>query len=100
MEVYLSDQQIAAQYEGFKITHLSFDEPLHDGQEWFSGTVEIDFPNATHPDFDSAIVDNFISYGREGNRIAFDHWFPETVYYNLCHQIRKTYESKRDLVSC
>lgn len=97
MEMYLSDQQIAAQYEGFKITHLSFDEPLHDGQEWFGGTVEIDFPNATHPDFDSVIVDNFISYEKEGNRIAFDHWFPEEVYYNLCHKIRKEYV-QRNLV--
>lgn len=83
--VYLSDEKIKAQYEGFRAEITE----IHQGwKDSYSGTIEIEFPNADHPDFNSSIVDNFISYDRDGSRIAFDNWFPEEVYKKLCEMIR------------
>ena len=80
-ERYLSDSQIAAQYEGFKVTESSCEKlRFSDG---FSGYLCIDFPNANHPDFNESVCDNWIQYGFNG-KIAFDNWYPEEVYNKLC----------------
>ena len=81
----MSDAQIAAQYSDFKILALSVEEK----DTYFTGCVEIEFPNADNITFDGYKWDNFIGYDKTGNRIAFDNWYPEEVYYNLCYQINK-----------
>lgn len=90
-ERYLTDQEIEAQYDGFKIENITIDD--HDGKDYFTGVLEVSFPNADHPDFDETKVDNFISYDLEGKRIAFDFWYPEWVYLSFCHAIRKKLRS-------
>lgn len=85
--MYLSDEQIAAQYADFKVVGFKYDHCIY--SEGFSGTIEIEFPKADHEDFDNYKCDNFIVYDNECKRIAFDYWYPEEVYYNLCAYIRK-----------
>lgn len=85
--MYLSDAQIAAQYDDFKVVGFKYDHNRYG--EGFSGVIEIEFPKATHEDFDDYKCDNFIAYDDECKRIAFDNWYPEEVYYNLCMYIRK-----------
>jgi hypothetical protein len=86
-ERFLSDAEISAQYDNFKIENLTIDK--EDGKNYFTGVLEVSFPNADHPDFDDSKVDNFISYDLEGKRIAFDNWYPESVYLAFCAAIRK-----------
>jgi hypothetical protein len=83
----LTDALIEAQYEGFKVVGFKYDHNRY--SEGFSGVIEIEFPNATHEDFDNYKCDNFIAYDDDCKRIAFDNWYPEEVYYNLCMYIRK-----------
>jgi len=81
----MSDVQIAAQYSDFKILSLNVEEK----DTYFTGCVEIEFPNADNTTFDGYKCDNFIGYDKTGERIAFDNWYPDEVYYNLCYQINK-----------
>lgn len=82
---YMSDADIAAQYSNFEVTSLSVEKSEFGG---YSGCVEVSFPNADEIDFDSLVCDNFIIYDDEAKRIAFDNWYPDEVYYNLCDIIR------------
>lgn len=86
-ERFLSDAEISAQYDNFKIENLTIDK--EDGKDYFTGVLEIHFPNADHPDFEEYVIDNFISYDLEGKKIAFDFWYPESVYLAFCAAIRK-----------
>lgn len=88
----LTDALIEAQYEGFKVVGFKYDRNRY--SEGFSGTIEIEFPNAYHEDFDDYKCDNFIAYDNECKRIAFDNWYPEDVYNNLCMYIRKQIMNK------
>ena len=82
---YMSDADIAAQYSDFEVTSLSVEKSEFGG---YSGCIEVLFPNADEIDFDSSVCDNFIIYDDEAKRIAFDNWYPDEVYYNLCYMIR------------
>lgn len=86
-ERYLSDAEIDAQFDDFKIENITIDKK--EGKDYFTGVLEVSFPKANHPDFDTSKVDNFISYDLEGKQIAFDYWYPESVYLALCNAIRK-----------
>lgn len=81
---YMSDADIAAQYSNFEVTSLSVTKSEFGG---YSGCVEVLFPNADEIDFNSSVCDNFIIYDNEAKRIAFDNWYPDEVYYNLCYMI-------------
>lgn len=81
----LSDEKIHSQYDGFRIVGISIEER----DNYFVGTIDVSFPNATHEDFDDEKIDNFISYDSEGREIAFDYWYPEDVYLAFCDAIRK-----------
>lgn len=85
---YLSDADIHKQYEGFKITGIKFyqDTP---GLDSYSGVVDIDFPNANHPDYDNSISNPFIAYDKSGNNIAFDRWMPDDVFLQVRDYIRQ-----------
>lgn len=82
---YMSDADIAAQYNDFNVTHLSVEKSEFGG---YSGCIEVSFPNADEIDFDSSVCDNFIIYDDEAKRIAFDNWYPDGVYHKLCDMIR------------
>lgn len=92
----LSDEKIREQYEGFKVTYISVQERFFK-EKYYSGTIEITFPNATHPDFDESVVDNFISYDSNGHKIAFERWYPSHISKKLCELVRnkiKEYQNK------
>lgn len=84
-EKLLSDVQICAQYSDFRINDIKIEER----DNYFVGTIDLSFPNATHEDFNNECIDNFISYDKDGKEIAFDYWYPENVYLALCNAIRK-----------
>ena len=84
----LSDTDIAKQYSDFKVNGIKFYSPNQYQNDSWSGVVDLEFPNATHPDFDNTMVNPFISYDKEGKQIAFDHWMPEETYKGVCDYIR------------
>ena len=95
-ENYMSDEDIKAQYNGAKVTHLQV-EPSRSGEGW-TGTLEIIFPNADDIDFDSSVVDNFFVYDNAGNNIAFDNWYPDVVVAKLKEIIQKEIAKKKDTI--
>lgn len=86
-ERFLSDEQIAAQYAGFKVTESSCEKLRY--SDGFTGYLCIDFPNADHPDFNGYVCDNWISYDSDGKQIAFDNWYPDDVNKLFCEKIRE-----------
>ena len=84
----LSDTDIAKQYSDFKVNGIKFYSPNQYQNDSWSGVVDLEFPNATHPDFDETMVNPFISYDKEGKQISFDHWMPEETYKGVCDYIR------------
>jgi hypothetical protein len=83
---YLSDEKINDQYKGYKVNGIKFYKQVQ--PDAWSGVVDLEFPNADHPDFDSSMCNPFISYDKKGERIAFDNWLPDDVYKPLCDTIR------------
>ena len=79
---YMSDEDIANQYSDMKVTYFEIN-PLRNSEGW-KGTFELEFPNADNIDYDSTMVNDFIAYDSEGNRIAWDNWMPDeqTKYLN------------------
>ena len=84
----LSDTDIAKQYSDFKVNGIKFYSPNQYQNDSWSGVVDLEFPNATHPDFDETMVNPFISYDKEGKQISFDYWMPEETYKGVCDYIR------------
>ena len=90
MARFLSDEKIASQYEDFNITHFELESKTDwNGKMFWVGVLEIDFPNADHPDFDSSTVDDFIVYDQFGDSIAFDHWYPEKIVDQFIEIIKR-----------
>ena len=86
-EKLLSDADIARQYSGYKVTGIKFYEQTQ--PDAFSGVVDLEFPNADHPDFDKSMSNPFISYDSDGQQIAFDRWLPDEVYMDVRNAIRE-----------
>lgn len=95
-ENYMSDEDIKAQYNGAKVTHLQV-EPSRSGEGW-TGTLEIIFPNADDIDFDSSVVDNFFVYDNAGNDIGFENWYPDVVVAKLKEFIQKEIIKKKGTI--
>lgn len=83
----LSDADIRKQYSDFKISGILFYKQTQ--PDAWSGVVDLEFPNADHPDLDNAMTNPFISYDADGKKIAFDHWMPEETYKGVCDYIRQ-----------
>ena len=83
---YMSDEDIASQYEDFEITHLEVKPAIYG--EGYTGTIEITFPNADDVTFDSGTVDNFYIYDKDATRFGFDNWYPKEVVEKLKEEIR------------
>lgn len=72
---YMSDEDIANQYSDMEIVNFKL-SPLKHSEGW-EGAFEIQFPNADDIDYDSSMVNNFIVYDKEGEKIAWDNWMPQ-----------------------
>jgi hypothetical protein len=72
---YMSDEDIANQYSDMEIINFKLN-PLKHSEGW-EGTFELQFPNADDIDYDSSMVNNFIVYDKEGEKIAWDNWMPQ-----------------------
>lgn len=72
---YMSDEDIASQYSDMKIVNFKL-YPLKHSEGW-EGAFEIQFPNADDIDYDSSMINNFIVYDKEGEKIAWDNWMPQ-----------------------
>ena len=83
---YMSDEEIASQYEDFKITNIEV-EPDKYG-EGYTGAIEISFPNADDITFDTSVVDNFYIYDNAVTRFGFENWYPEDVVEKLKELIK------------
>ena len=86
-ERYMSDEDIASQYDGMKITYFEM-KPCRYSEGW-KGTFELEFPNADEIDYDSTMVNDFITYDKEGSRIGWDNWMPDAQIEQLENIIRK-----------
>jgi len=78
---YMSDEDIANQYSDMEITHFTLNPLKHD--EGWKGTFELQFPNADDIDYDSSMVNGFIVYDKEGEKIAWDNWMPDEQTHKL-----------------
>ena len=72
---YMSDEDIANQYSNMEIINFKLN-PLKHSEGW-EGAFEIQFPNADDIDYDSSMINNFIVYDKEGEKIAWDNWMPQ-----------------------
>ena len=80
MARFLSDEKIASKYEDFNIIHFELESKKDwNGKMFWVGVLELEFPHADHPDFDTSKVDNFIVYDKWGDSIVFDYWYPEKI---------------------
>jgi len=88
--MYLSDSEIEQTYKDYNIVSLEF-KPSNK-----SGYIELEFPNGD-PEFSQDRVDNFIIY--DSGEIAFEHWYPESVYLELCGIIKNSANHKKSKLS-
>ena len=77
----MSDEDIANQYSDMKITYFEL-KPLKHREGW-EGVFELQFPNADDIDYDSSMVNDFIVYDKEGEKIAWDNWMPNDQTHKL-----------------
>lgn len=77
----LSDEDIAGQYNNFNVKSCEI-EPSEVHDDWFNATLEIEFPNADHPDFNSSVIEN-VYYDKASDRWGFDNWYPEETLEKL-----------------
>lgn len=84
---YLSDEDIAAQYNGFKCTYIEV-KPSKVNEGWINFTLELEFPNADHPDFNDYVIENGY-WDTEKDTWGFDNWYPEKTYEDLKDLVRK-----------
>ena len=89
---FMSDEDIAAQYDDMIITYFEI-KPLRYGDGW-SGTFELEFPNADNIDYESTMVNGFITYDKEGKRISWDKWMPDKQTMQLTKIIRNEIKKK------
>lgn len=83
--MYKSDIDIEKEFSGFIIKKIEWRE--NQGGGW----VDIFFPiGGEHVGggvFEGECTTGFTVYSDGG--IAFDHWFPESIYKNICDAIKK-----------
>ena len=83
---YLSDEDIEAGYNVYKIVGFSVDNFNDDGGA--SGWIDIEFPYDEENDYAESKSDNWIKYD-SGPKIAFDNWYPEKMNNELKEYIEK-----------
>jgi uncharacterized protein YoaH (UPF0181 family) len=93
-EKWMSDEAIEQQYSDMNVTYFELN-PLRYSEGW-SGTFELEFPNADDIDYDSTMVNNFFVYDTEGNNIAWDHYMPNAQTNYLENIIRKEIAKRKN----
>ena len=84
---YLSDEDIAAQYNDFYCTELELSaSKANDG--WINFILELEFPDADHPDFNNYVIENGYWNTKE-DKWGFDNWYPEKTLEDLKDLVRK-----------
>ncbi len=78
---YMNDDDIKNQYDDMKIVDFFIEN--HPSGEGWRGHFELEFPNADNIDYDDSMVNNFIVYDNDGNKIAFDDWMPQDCFEKL-----------------
>lgn len=88
-ETYKTDEEIASQFEGYKIRHIEFNP------SGTSGVLEIEFPNAGESVAGGTdyVVEDFIIY--DTGKVAFDNWYPEKTYLELVDYIKNKQSEKK-----
>jgi len=86
-----SDKAIAVEFDGFKIISIE----KQDRGDFATGYITIKWPNASDHvgggiEEGDTTTDSFIDYDNNGAKIAFDSWYPENVYKQLCAAINNT----------
>lgn len=79
-ERYLSDEEISDSYSNYTIETITIDSED-------SGSISIQFP------YGEDKYDNWIKY--DNGRIAFDHWYPDWLYLELCEFINQRLEAEK-----
>lgn len=88
----LSDEDIAAQYDNFECTSISV-EPSRVHDNWYNFTLELEFPDADHPDFSDYVIEN-VYYDADADRWGFDNWYPEETSKQLKELMLKELEKE------
>jgi len=85
---YTSDEDIASEFEGFKIVKI---EP-----KGLGGWINLEFPaGGEHVGGGTdELTDHYIIY--DDGKIAFDNWYPDEVYNELVAEIRKVHPTKKE----
>ena len=84
---YLSDEDIAAQYDNFNCTEITVSaSEVNEG--WINFTLELEFPDADHPDFNGYVIENGYWNTKE-DKWGFDNWYPEKTLEDLKDLVRK-----------
>lgn len=81
-EAYLSDEDIESQYEDFKCTHLKIEKGHPSVENWYNFTLELEFPEADHPDFSDYVIENGY-YNKDDDVWGFDNWYPSETLESL-----------------
>jgi len=83
IKLYKSDDDIIKEFDGFKILSIEKNGSC-------SGYIDIDFPNGQEHvgGGTNYVIDSWIKYPHN-NKIAFNNWYPDKVYYALCNAINK-----------
>jgi hypothetical protein len=89
---YKSDEAIASEFDGFSIAKIEHGD-IPAGREYRAGHIYIVFPNGGEHvgGGTTEVCDAYIDYNGDGSRIAFDNWYPEVVYEELCKTVRESY---------
>lgn len=84
---YLSDEDIAAQYDDFNCTEIKLSASKAN-EGWINFTLELEFPDADHPDFNDYVIENGYWNTKE-DKWGFDNWYPEKTLEDLKDLVRK-----------
>ena len=83
---YMSDDDIESGYNDYNI--ISCEVKNIDEEGGASGYIDIEFPNSEDKS------DSWIKYGYN-KKIAFDNWYPDNIYYELCDHIEKCIKEEK-----
>ena len=91
---YMSDDDIASQYDGMEIVGFTM-EHLRNSDEGWNGGFDLIFPNADGIDFNESLYNGFIVYDEDGKKIAWERWMPHKQTIYLEDYIRQKIREKK-----
>lgn len=90
--MYKNDKDIASEFNGLRV--ISHEKTLH------GGYINVEAPNAGEHVAGGAseFTDHYVVY--DDGRIAFDNWYPDTVYNALVELVHEHEKIKCSHVAC